>query len=76
MSTASVNIVAIGQAAIALRTSVAHLNKAADAIGVRPAMTINGIPFLDADDVERLREALNNQTPFETMNLKRGEPNQ
>jgi hypothetical protein len=58
MSTASVNIVAIGQAAMTLRTTVARLNEAAESIGIKPSMTINGIPYLDADDVERLREFL------------------
>jgi hypothetical protein len=59
MSTAAVNIVAVGQAAMSLRTTVARLDMASKAIGVKPAMTINGVPFLDADDVERLRQYLN-----------------
>jgi len=63
MATATVNIVAIGQAALALRTTVARLDKAAEAIGVRPSMTINGVPFIDADDVERLKEHLDHERP-------------
>lgn len=58
MSTATTNIVAVGQVATTLRTTVATIAKAAEALGVRPCMTINGIPFLDADDVERIRKHL------------------
>jgi hypothetical protein len=66
------DIVAIGRVASRLDTTVDKLADAARSIGVEAVETINGVPFLDASDVERLREALINQSPREPQSLKRG----
>lgn len=58
MLTATTNIIAIGQAATKLGTTTPRLAALASTLGIKAAMRINGVDYLAADDVERIREHL------------------
>jgi hypothetical protein len=67
MIVATRNLISIGRLASRLDTTTERIAELAEAIGVQAAETIDGILFLDANDIERLREALINQTTRETQ---------
>jgi hypothetical protein len=73
MIAARKNLISIGRAASRFNTTTDHIAELAQAIGVQAAETIDGVHFFDAEDVERLREALINPPTREARHTKRGE---
>ena len=52
--TADRDIVSIGQFACRVQCSVRVIEAAADALGVAPAYRINGVPYFDGEQAEKL----------------------
>lgn len=58
MSTITTSIVSIGKSAELLQAGMVRIRNTAAELGIRPALTINGIDHYDEADVERIGERI------------------
>lgn len=57
------NITSIGRTCCVLQRSYKSIERAIVSLGIEPVATIDGVPYLDDADVERIGQHLADQTP-------------
>ena len=59
VTSAEKDLLSIGRLAADTQRPVRRIEQAANELGIRPAMRLNGIPYFNGRQVERLTEAMN-----------------
>jgi len=61
-TTAEKDFVSVGQLAAHIQRPVRSIETAAEQLQIRPAMRLNGVPYFDGEQVEKLTQELRNRS--------------